>query len=245
MEVDDIGAAEEALEEAPPRAARFLHGIGAVPMIRTALRGAGMKEAHIAEGRALLLACLAQPLPEAPEGETEQAKAQRAAVAELDAWDEPNFARYSATLKRNFPAVHGYVFKDLAASTGPQAVKGVATFLARVAALKDGTDPKRAGSERKDREAVLLLDSRGLTAAERARLQALVDVALAPTAPPSGSAAESEETRLRKLDELRAWYDEWAAAARAVLKKKGYIVRLGLASRRPPRKAKEALAAEP
>jgi hypothetical protein len=239
MGAEEPGYAEEVLEEAPARATRLLQGIGAVPMIRTALAQAGMTDAHIVEGRALLLACLAEPAPPASARDTEQERAQQAAVTELDAWDEPNYARYGAALKRNFPAAYGYVFKDLKASTGPRAVQGVATFLQRVTALKDGSDPQRAGSERKDREAVLLLESRGLTTEERVRLKALVDVATRPTAAPSPPQSALDEARMRKLDELRAWYDEWSATATAVVKKRDYLVRLGLLPR-PRRRSKEA-----
>jgi hypothetical protein len=83
----------QTLEETPARVAKFLLGIGAVATIRTQLAAAGMTSDDLLEGRKLLLACLAQPEGMAPIADSEDAKATRAAVAELDAWDEPNFAR--------------------------------------------------------------------------------------------------------------------------------------------------------
>jgi hypothetical protein len=43
---------------------------------------------------------------------------------------------------------------------------------------------------------------------------------------------QTPEARVKALTTLREWYDEWAAAARAVVKKKSYRIRLGLATRK-------------
>lgn len=227
----------ETLEETPARVAKFLLGIGAVATIRTQLAAAGMTADELLEGRKLLLACLAEPERMAPIADSEDAQATRAALAELDAWDEPNFARYGAALKRRFPSAHAYVFRDLKASTGSAAVAGVATFLARIKVLAEGTDPARAEQVKDDAKAVALLESRGLTKAERKRLDALVKLALGPTEaldalPPD----DSPDERLAKLAELKGWFDEWAATARAVVKKRVYLIRLGLAQRKPGKK---------
>src|SRR4051794_23662840 len=94
---------DEVLEATPERATRLLTGIGAVATIRTLLFQVGMTNEAIIEGRTLLLACLAKPQETGREVDTEDARAQRAAVAELDEWDEPHFARIEATLRRQFP----------------------------------------------------------------------------------------------------------------------------------------------
>jgi hypothetical protein len=44
------------------------------------------------------------------------------------------------------------------------------------------------------------------------------------------------DERLAKLAQLKGWYDEWAATARAVVKKRGYLIRLGLAQRKVGKK---------
>jgi hypothetical protein len=166
---------------------------------------------------------------------------QRNATAELDEWDEVNFARYSATLRRHHPDAASYVFHNLAASTGSAAVHGVATFLARIEALEKGTDKARESTKKDDKKAVELLVNRGLTKKERARLESLVHVALGPTAPlPNTTEVETRRAARRTaLAALKAWFDEWSAAARAVVKKRGYLIRLGLAARKV-RKAKPA-----
>lgn len=228
----------ELLEETPERVTKLLTGIGAVPTIRTLLAAAGMTDADIAEGRKLLLDCLATPGAASVDTDTESAKAQREAVAELDQWDGPNFDRFGATLRRHDEDVAAYVFHDLSASEGAAAVKGVALFLQRLAALDEGTDPSRSDKKKSDKKAVAILGQRGLTKAERARLQALVDTALGPTESLSEAAlaetTPAEDERIARLTALRDWYDEWSAHARSVVTKKVYRIRLGLAKRKSP-----------
>src|SRR6185369_17475427 len=94
--------------------------------------------------------------------DTDAAKAQRAAVAELDEWDEPNFARIAAALHRHFPDAEAYVFQSLSPSTGVAAVAGVATLLTRLDALEKGSDSNRQATRKDDKKAIDLLDRRGL-----------------------------------------------------------------------------------
>ena len=231
----------EILEATPGRATHLLSGIGAVATIRTLLFEAGMTDQDIIEGRDLLFACLAAPRGATAVVDTGDARAQRAAKAELDQWDEPSFGRFGATLKRHHPEANAYVFHELSASTGDAAVHGIATFLTRIDALEGGTDSERSGTKKDDKKAVELLAKRGLDKAERARLRKLVNIALGPTATlPTPPATQTREERAEALTKLRDWYDEWAGTARAVVKKKSYRIRLGLANRKTPvRKAKD------
>jgi hypothetical protein len=223
----------EVLEATPDRATRLLSDIGAVATIRTLLAEAGMADQDIIEGRDYLLACLAAPRGISAAVDTDDAKAQRASVAELDQWDEPSFGRFGATLKRHYPSAQAYVFANLSASTGVAAVHGVATFLTRIDALEGGTDPDRQATKKDDKKAVELLAKRGLDKAERARLQKLVHVALGPTATlPQQSGQQTPAERVKALTTLREWYEEWAAAARSVVKKKSYRIRIGIATRK-------------
>jgi hypothetical protein len=89
---------------------------------------------------------------------------------------------------------------------------------------------------------VKLLAKRGLAAKERDRLQSLVEVALGPTETLAAPAPDSGARR-QKLVALRGWFDEWSSAARAVVKKRGYLIRLGLATRKV--KQKDATPATP
>ncbi|XYH96374.1 hypothetical protein ACMHYB_52790 [Sorangium sp. So ce1128] len=236
----------EVLEATPERATKFLTGMGAVAAIRTMMAEAGMIDDDILEGRTLLLDVLAAPRKSSATPDTADARAQRAATTELDQWDEPNFARYGAALRRRFPDVHAYVFKDLSPSTGTAAVQGVATFLTRLDALESGADPDRVATQQSDKKAVAFLATRGLDKAERKRLQGLVGVALGPTSPLPEQTELPETARRREaLSKLRGWFDEWSTTARAVVKKRGYLIRLGLANRKAPQRNTPAAPAEP
>ena len=231
---------DDVLEATPERVTRLLTGIGAVATIRTLLAGVGMNDDEIREGRELLLQCLAAPARVDVGADTKDAKAQRDAVLEIDQWDEPNFARYEATLRRHYPDACDYVFHDLSASIGVTAVTGVATFLKRIDALDEGSDPHRKDNKEADKEAVELLARRGLGKEERTRMKERVDIALGPTAPlPDVPAAPTVEERRAALIALRGWYSEWAATAKSVVKKKSHRIRLGLASRRLPVKTEK------
>lgn len=117
-------------------------------------------------------------------------------------------------------------------STGAAAVAGVATFLSRIGTLEKGDDPARAGTRKEDKKAVELLAKRGLDKEERSRLAALVELAFRPTAAlpaPRELDAKRATARTTALVALRDWYEEWAAIARVVVKRRDYRIRMGIA----------------
>ena len=90
-----------------------------------------------------------------------------------------------------------------------------------------------------DKKAIELLASRGYTKAERLRLQALVDAALgvrAEPGQPTPPAIVDPEVRRAALLDLKLWVNEWSTVAHARIKKKSWLIRLGLASRKSPKK---------
>ena len=102
-----------------------------------------------------------------------------------------------------------------------------------------GTDPTRADSKKEDKKAVALLAQRTFTPAERKRLSDLVEVALGSTGPLAApGVANDPALRRERLLALKLWYNEWATTARAVIRKRVYLIRMGLASRRRSKKAK-------
>lgn len=223
----------EVLEQTPERVTQFLLAIGAVPEIRTCLAIAGMNDDEIITGRNLLLDCLAAPQAERKDMDTPQAKSQRQSQAELDQLDEEIFARTSAALTRFYPSAREYVFKDLKASRGAAAVKSMATFLARLDALEKGSDPNRKATSQEDTAAIKLLTRRGIGPEQRQYWKKLVETALGPTPALTTTPAEAEnEARWKKLASLKAWYDDWTTTARSVIRKRNYLIRLGLAQRR-------------
>ncbi len=225
---------DRVLEDTPERVTKFLCALGAVPVIRSAMEfEGGMINEDIAEGRTLLNNVLAAPRPPEVQADTVEAEAKRRAIVELDAWDEDHFSIAKATLSRHFPDAGEYVFHDLKAARGSESVYSVATFLTRVKILEEGTDPNRAGTQQEDRHAVELLTQRRITPEIRRDLQAKVDLALSPAASlPVLDPLDDPEKRREALIALKLWFDEWSSIAHAVVKKRGHLIRLGLASRR-------------
>ena len=103
-------------------------------------------------------------------------------------------------------------------------------FLARLAALEQGSDPARADARDSDQQAIALLAKRGLDAAERKRLSGLVQVALGPT-PALAAIQGTDNGRRDALLRLKLWYNEWATVAHATIHKRSHLIRLGLATR--------------
>jgi hypothetical protein len=229
---------DETLLSTPERATSFLAAIGAVPEIRTALeQQGGMTDDDIREGCNKLMDCLAAPAPRRQEMDTPEAKKVRGAVVEIDAWDEPNFGRAEAALRRYYSAAADYVFDDLTTSRGVESVRGVATFLTRVKALDEGSDSRRAATRAEDKKAVELLARRGITPDVRKHMQQLVDVALGPTPSLATREEADDSVRREKPQTLKLWYDDWTATARALIRKRTHLIRRGWRGGGRPRPA--------
>ena len=228
----------QVLRDAPGRVLAFLYGAAADPAAWALLATRGYDEAEHAEGWARLQrACGFGGTAAAPR------LAAVDAVAKLDAWDEPNFRAYEAALARQFPEQRAFVFTDLAAATGPLSVIGIKTFLDRVAMLESGTNPdgsrRPTETRRDDRAAVDLLTKRGLTATARAQLVGWIETAQslpapAPVIDDARASDDDDEPTAQDLalTELHAWWVDWSQSARAVIRKRSQLIRLGLASRR-------------
>jgi len=146
--------------------------------------------------------------------------AVEAAVAELDNWDEPNIRLIRAALTRH-PEAQAHVLEGIQPVVGPEAVLNVARILERLDAL----ETTAAGQA-----ALATLSKRGLDAAERKRLAALVKTAkgTGKVAAPTSSDEEYEQALLQ----LRDWYTEWSEITRLIVKRRDHLIRLGLAERR-------------
>lgn len=162
-------------------------------------------------------------LPAAPAAAGLSDKAVRAAIIELDAWDEPNYDILRAVLESRFPAFRDSLFQDLEPKQGSEAVYGISTLLDRLDALETGANP--------DAPAILeLLSERSYTPAERARLRGLVQTATTFAA--SQPVSDTERTTI--LTELYAWYKEWSTIAKRIITRRQHLIALGLAT---PRKS--------
>ena len=155
------------------------------------------------------------------------------AIKQLDDWDEGGFQIITASLRYRFPEQAAFLLTGLHASTGAAAVLGVKRLLDRLDALESSSE--RAATQQQDQAAVALLAQRGIDASERQRLRALIAVAeSAPelSLPNAQAVAQAESDYLKGLMALRAWFEEWAGIAHVAIKRRDYLIRMGLAKRR-------------
>ena len=227
----------ETLESAPNRALAFLRAMGTSRAIRAAMFARGYTADDHREGWTYLHTCAG--FIEEPEELTEDPTV-RAAIEELDAWDEPAFRVVRATLERRFPEQAEFVMKGLKAATGAAAVLSVERLLDRLDALE--SSPERKASRKEDEAALGVLRLRGIDDAKRKRMRELVATAKSVVAVEQSDpkAVELEDAARREaLNNLYAWYREWTEVARATIKRRDYLIRLGLASRRGPSDGKD------
>jgi hypothetical protein len=216
------------LEETPEKALRFLRAMAIKAEIRIAMFAYGYTEQEQAHGWQLLLDANGYTPTELPFSNDRVA---RAAIAEVDSWDESGFRRMQAALGRLHPEQAAFVFEGVSPGQGANAVVSVATVLERLDALE--SSPDREASHDADRAALETLARRGIDKTERERLARLVVAAQGAGVPSAAEAqSQSAEQRTQALEALRAWYHDWSETARAVIRRRDYLVMLGLVKRR-------------
>ncbi len=193
---------------------------------------AGYDEAAHEEGWDLHMSVLGYrrgvPAPRAVTG----GAAQSRAVTVLDQWDGPNFTRSRFALRYSYPEQLEYIFDGLSAGRNVEAVGAVKTFLDRVDALRDGSDPSREATRQADREAAELLATRRIVHEERvAELREAIRVATsevpAPTPTPTIDPIDDPEFQALAR-RYHAWLSDWRGQAREVVQRRDYLSRLGL-----------------
>jgi hypothetical protein len=224
---ETVTVGNDTLEATPLRLMQLLRGIGTIKAVRAVLRARGYTAEEHARGWQLLHACSGFV-----EGEDEGNTAVAETIAAIDAWDEPTYAIAEAALRHRHPAQHAFVFGDLSASRGIAAVVGAHTFLTRLDALE--SSPERAATRAADHAALATLSARGINAAERARVWALVRAAESFTeddAVDDGHdlTAAEQTSRLRAA---RAFFEEWSEITRTLVTRRDLLIRLGLAQRK-------------
>jgi hypothetical protein len=205
----------------------FLRALATKVETRATLAGCGYTEEEQAYAWKLLLASSGYVPAPMPTTDDERA---RAAIVELDAWDEPGFTRIHAALARLHPEQDTFVFAGIEARDGANSVVSVATLLDRLDALQNA--PEREPTRTADREALETLRKRGITPAERARLReqvAMAQRAITPVVPLPEP--EQLEQRMQTLRELRAWYVDWSTTARSVIRRRDHLILMGLGKR--------------
>ncbi len=208
------------LEETPSRALEFLRGIGSTPVIMKLMSGAGYSAEVHAEG-IRLLGNVVSFIEQRQAFSVVTSATHKGATAELETWCKTVYRRLEAATTRFYPDVASSLFANLAISDEMDASLLASIFLDRL-------------SEQKVPKGVLkLFAERNFGPEEMHHLKKLVGVAQAP-APQTEEATSTKpkETRLQMLAELRAWYDDWSAAARTIVTRRDHQIRIGIAHRR-------------
>ena len=225
---------DEVLADTPARAAKFLQGVAGRPRIMSALAQSGYSTREHDEGWALLRAVLKL----APSTVKAAARTpQAAALAEIDAWDEPNLPIFRTMFTGEMSAIGAFLLDGIEPQQGAQAAVGVGRLLSRIDDLEAGRAKGIDAKQAKD--ALKKIERRGYGKAERARLAALVTLATSTpdVAPPTDTRGDDE--RYNDLVRLRAWYEEVTSIARRQIKRRDDLIALGLAERKRAKKPEE------
>ena len=231
---DPVPVARDTLEGTPARVLTFLRAVGTSKSIRSLLVARGYTPTDHQEAWALL-----QAVSGSVDGHISEEPdlVVRDAINALDTWDEDGFRLIRAALTRRHPTQAAFVLNGLSAQQGAGAVLGVSRLLDRLDALERG--PDRKATRKADHAALASLATRGIDDQERARLRGLVKAAQSASkvSPPDTTEAdETAEKELAQLTALRSWFVEWSETARVAVKRRDYLIRLGLASRRVGKK---------
>lgn len=142
----------------------------------------------------------------------------REAAQEIADWVRAHFPRLAQAMKRLHPE-HAFLFDGADALEPPAAVLALATLLERVKRLPEEPSGVRD-----------TLDRRGFDESERQRLARLIEIA--QSAAPGPKNASLRESREAELVALHTWYSDWASTARVFIRRKDFLIALGLAGRR-------------
>lgn len=218
------------LDRTPERVLRFLRSLNQWPALMQQLVLAGYSEEEHEYAWELLHQISAYRKPSRAVAED-----QKQAVAQLDAWDEPNFRRASAALKYRYPDQHAFLFQDLKAEQGDRAILSVRTFLDRVEILEKGIDPRRKHTILDDQAAAALLHQRKILSKEiLTTLREWLNAAQSlPDIDPLIQAEQHKAAQQQILTQLAIWYEEWSETARTLPLRRSYRISLGIAKRRP------------
>ncbi len=213
------------------RGGKFFKAVARNPVVRGTLRARGLTDEELSRGWELyseLLGFGAQTRARA--GYKETAAAQ--AINAIDAWDAPTYSAAHAVLDARYPAVSGFLFESLTATTGVAAVAGVQRFLDRVDQLSEGQAP--GVDPEQGRAALDLLATRKIVdTAKKAEMRALIETARVGARPGEVIEATEVDPRRQELAESYFnWLNEWREVARVAISRRDYRIALGIAQRR-------------
>lgn len=214
---------DDTLNRVPARALKMLGYIGRTRPVFAVMQAGGFTQADLQEGWALLHATAGYVATSAAPARDEKAAES---LAFLDAWDEPNFRRLRAAVRRKHPQAESFLFDGISPGVGTEAIISVSTLLDRVDRLARGPHA----------QALATLEARGLTPQVRAELREHITIAKGVNAPAVDDSCEKEAAARHRqaLVELKMWFDDWAETARTAKLSRFHLIHLGLAK---PKKA--------
>ena len=234
MEGTEREVTERQIEQSLSRAASLFKTVADNPVVRGELFARGLTDAELERGWSLYAALLgfrngraAHSVSATFSTATEAAQAQNA----IEAWDAPAFSAAKAVLGYRYPNVSKFLFYDLETATGLASIAGVEQFLERVTMLRQG---RALGFSAEDgRGAVELLGARKiLDDAQESELRRLIAVAKHGARPSEQRAREgAARHRAQQALEFLSWLHEWREVARVAIKRRDYLVALGLEQR--------------
>lgn len=219
------------VERALERGGRFFKTVARNPVVRGALFARGLSDEELQSGWGMYAALHGFTTGSEARPATSQTAAAEA-INRIDGWDAPTFTATRAVLTARFPPVLAFLFENLEASEGVQAVVGAARFLDRIAALREGKAPGIAPEL--GQQAVALLEARKLTDATReAELRGWIATAQLGARPEEVVPAPEMDPRRRDVAaSFIAWLHEWREIARVAVTRRDYRIALGISQRR-------------
>ena len=197
------------------------------PKIAAALALHGFGNEDLKEGWSLLQQLTRTRLDTLPGAGPGPIHVDPSTLGALDAWENKWFPIAKATLQRRLPAVHDWMFLNLAQAEGPAVILTVGTFVNRYELLEATKDKGGPGAGGKD--AKKILQKRGLTAAEIDTAKELLAKLSKVAEPPVGDGgnAASDESFAEAETAVWAWYLEWSRIARTAIKDRRLLRSLG------------------
>ena len=226
--IKSSGVTRETLDATPKRAVQMLDAIAKNRGIRREFVLRGYDTA--AQQRAINLIATICTTPEVDVPEVTN-NAMAVSVNFVDSRDDEVFAVIDAAWEYNYPEQYAYATKNIGPASGIQSVVNTGVLLKRLDTMYSGAE--REATRKQDREALQLLARRGVAPSlrdELAKHVKIVDELQQDEPLPDTSAYELR--RVEALVELRKWFVEWSGIARVAIKRRDYLISLGLASRR-------------
>ncbi|MFO0554485.1 MAG: hypothetical protein U0271_39245 [Polyangiaceae bacterium] len=204
---------------------KFLRGVSGSPDIAWALEERGYGDAEHAKGLRLLTA--SYPFAPGYPGSS---------LTTAERNDEESSLRGELALLRALIRTHApkrmSLFKS---SQGKKGKRVISTLYPALVGISGLAKESKADSE--DGRLIAMLERRGFGAAHRAELIALIEKPVREH-PESAARAKARAAAERGAREARQslyrWLTEWTLVAKVVIKRKDWLVRLGLASRQRP-----------